>query len=275
MQDSVFIINAPPTAPFRHSFDFSDVTGADSILQQQPVMETGSFLQTGALRDMSRHTAQAPAQGDWIFWLILAGLVIFSVNKFQYEKRFSLLLSSTFSRSSAGQLMREYNLFGSQSVVYLILVFLISSVVLIHQAFMIYGEPADKTWQDILLYLQILGAYWAFLFFKFILILSAGFIFRNPDTAREYIKNIIIFNLIGGIVLLPLMLLIQYGSREIFIFFAYGIIALLLIIRFIRGFIIGLSDQKFSLYHLFLYLCTLEILPVLILAKFVDKYFFL
>jgi hypothetical protein len=102
----------------------------------------------------------------------------------------------------------------------------------------------------------------------------ASLLFKNPGTASENIQNIIIFNLTGGMLLLPLLLLSHYSSKALFLNISIGIISILLIIKLYRSFLIGLADQKFSLFHLFLYLCTLEILPILVIAKFIDKYFF-
>jgi len=98
--------------------------------------------------------------------------------------------------------------------------------------------------------------------------------FKNIDTAKEYIQNILIYNLVLGILLLPLLLLIIYTYHELFLFIAGGLAIFILGLRFIRGIAIGLSDSKFSLIHLFLYLCTLEILPLAFAAKFLSKYFF-
>ena len=39
-------------------------------------------------------------------------------------------------------------------------------------------------------------------------------------------------------------------------------------VGFYRGFQIGMNFTKFSKFHLFLYLCTLEILPVVVMVKF-------
>jgi len=98
--------------------------------------------------------------------------------------------------------------------------------------------------------------------------------FKNTETAKEYIQNILIYNLVLGILLLPLLLLIVYTYHELFLYIAGGLVLIMIFLRFMRGVAIGLSDPKFSLFHLFLYLCTLEILPLVVAAKFLSKYFF-
>jgi hypothetical protein len=41
----------------------------------------------------------------------------------------------------------------------------------------------------------------------------------------------------------------------------------------LRGFLIGISITKFSWLFLFVYLCTLEILPLVVFLKVVLKYY--
>lgn len=276
MNDSLFFLTHRHEAIFQRSFEYSTQVAPDTLSYAGQGEAAGlPPLFPDPVREVLVHPLQ-PAGGssDWVFYLVLAGLFLLAVVKYLYEKRFGLLLSSIYSRSSANHLVRETSIFGSPSFIYLLAIFLVASLVLIHQVFQHFNLSGPSLWKDVLIYLQIIGAYFAFLLIQFILVLLAGFLFKNPETAREYIHNIIIFNLIGGVLLLPLILLIHYSHRSVFLYVAFSIISILLLIRFIRGFIIGLSDQKFSLFHLFLYLCTLEILPVLVVAKFIDKYFF-
>jgi hypothetical protein len=127
---------------------------------------------------------------------------------------------------------------------------------------------------SMLVYLQFLGFYIGFTLMKFLVIWLTGIIFKNVDTAREYIQNILIYNLVLGVLLLPLLLLVIYIYPVAFIYFTGIFVLIIIILRFFRGAKIGLSDPKFTLFHLFLYLCTLEILPLAFAVKFISKYFF-
>ena len=60
----------------------------------------------------------------------------------------------------------------------------------------------------------------AFFLVKLILVRLSGLIFRNSDTATEYIQNMFIYNLFGGIILLPMLLLFSYSGTPIFLFIA-------------------------------------------------------
>ncbi|MBL7890070.1 MAG: DUF4271 domain-containing protein, partial [Bacteroidia bacterium] len=56
-------------------------------------------------------------------------------------------------------------------------------------------------------------------------------------------------------------------SIEIFIKIGLYLLALFLFTRMVRGLIIGLNSVRVSKFYLFLYLCSLEILPLIVMIK--------
>lgn len=87
---------------------------------------------------------------------------------------------------------------------------------------------------------------------------------------RLYSFTIIIFSIALGILLIPFNLLIAYGPKEA----VPGVITLSLVMlglvmgfRFVRGIFIGGRLLAANLFHFLLYICTVEIAPVLIIAK--------
>jgi hypothetical protein len=156
----------------------------------------------------------------------------------------------------------------------MLLIYIISVTLLIHQSVEITSPGSTQGIGTLLVFLELLGIYIAFSALKISVIWLISVTFKNKETAKEYIQNILIYNLVLGILLLPVLLLIIYTYHELFLYVAGGLVLIMIFLRFIRGVAIGLSDSKFSLFHLFLYLCTLEILPLVIAAKFLSKYFF-
>ncbi|MGI8893889.1 MAG: DUF4271 domain-containing protein, partial [Bacteroidia bacterium] len=107
---------------------------------------------------------------------------------------------------------------------------------------------------------------------KFIVLKIAGFLFRIDKAIATYIFNIFIINNVLGILLIMLVIGIAYLPAEatsylipaaaMFVCFAY-------IYRFLRGLVIGFSYNSYSNLYLFLYLCALEIAPLLIIIKLI------
>lgn len=95
-----------------------------------------------------------------------------------------------------------------------------------------------------------------------------GNVFDNKDAAKLYLGNTQIYLFIDTIVLLPLSLLLFFsplGNNVIPVILV--LMSILMIIRLIRGMQIILSVAKNSKFYLFYYLCTVEIIPFLIIAK--------
>jgi len=213
-------------------------------------------------------------QNNWIFWILLAGFMLLTMTRFYHEKRLKLLGSSIFKRSASIQLIRESPVHSHRSFFPLLAIYIISSTLFIYESTEVFSPGSSEGLKTLLMFAQFFGIYIAYILIKILAIWLIGITFKNPETAREYIQNILIYNLVLGILLLPLLLLIIYTFHEVFFYIAGAIAAILLGLRFFRGIAIGLSDPKFSLFHLFLYLCTLEILPLAFAAKFLSKYFF-
>jgi hypothetical protein len=91
---------------------------------------------------------------------------------------------------------------------------------------------------------------------------------------NEYLRNIFLFNKIFGLIVFPLLVahpFIDIKFRFIFIYAGIIIFVLLFILRIFRGIVISVKN-KFSIFYIILYLCTLEILPVLIFYKLYNSY---
>jgi len=218
--------------------------------------------------------AAGQQHSSWAFWFILAGFFILTLTRYYYEKRLKLLGISVFKRSAALQLVRESPLHTHQSFIPLLGIYIISLTLLIFQATDITSPGSASGLNSLLLFAGFLGVYILAFLLKILIIWLISIIFKNPSTASEYIQTILIYNIVLGIVLLPLILLMAFAFRDIVLYISLGIALTLMGLRLIRGLAIGLSDTNFSLIHLFLYLCTLEILPLAFIAKFLSKYFF-
>lgn len=232
------------------------------------------FLDTAPANMILQPLASPELKNNWIFWILLAGFAVLTLTRYYHEKRLKLFGSSIFKRSAFIQLIRESPIYSHRSFFPMLLIYIISVTLLIHQTVEISSPGSSEEIKTLLVFLQFLGIYIAFSLLKILVIWLTSVTFKNTETAKEYIQNILIYNLVLSILLLPLLLLIIYTYHELFLYIAGGLVMIMIFLRFIRGVAIGLSDPKFSLFHLFLYLCTLEILPLVVAAKFLSKYFF-
>jgi hypothetical protein len=94
-------------------------------------------------------------------------------------------------------------------------------------------------------------------------------VFYRLDQINEYLHNVYVYNKILGIFLLPITFAAFYTSdnmAEILLIAAILFYIFSLIFKIIRGFQIIIKNDVFIFYSI-LYLCTLEILPIIIGIK--------
>ncbi|MFW6227499.1 MAG: DUF4271 domain-containing protein, partial [Bacteroidota bacterium] len=96
----------------------------------------------------------------------------------------------------------------------------------------------------------------------------AAWIFKTSSPTESYFRNQQIVNQLAGIIILPLLIISYYNPIDWILYVSWIILGILALYKFIRVSIIGLRITGFSAYHLILYLCTIEIAPVLFLIKF-------
>jgi hypothetical protein len=98
---------------------------------------------------------------------------------------------------------------------------------------------------------------------------SQGWIFNVRGIAREVAVNLRIYHAVPGIVLSPLVFWLFYARpvvERVLLFAIVGTLALYLLLRCVRWVKI-LFKHGISIFYLILYLCALELLPLLVLYK--------
>ena len=106
---------------------------------------------------------------------------------------------------------------------------------------------------------------------KQLLLLYIGSIFPIQRDISKYIFLIIVMAITLGAVLIALNLLLAYGpagSAQTIIYISLGIIALFYVFRAIRGLFIANKYLVFHRFHFLLYICTVEIAPVVIILRY-------
>jgi len=119
--------------------------------------------------------------------------------------------------------------------------------------------------------INILFAISVLFIYRFAIIYFSAIIFQTQKLRKQQVivdRNI---QLITGILLLPVILLMLYTNGVVLVYFVVGFIALLQLYRLSQIVIIGKSSTVFSLLHIILYLCTLEIVPILVLYQLINS----
>lgn len=115
----------------------------------------------------------------------------------------------------------------------------------------------------------------AFLFFlKHLLLAVVGGIFPISKETKVYSFTIMVYSIILGVVLAPANLMIAYAPTElIFLLIAAALLLIvgLYVVRGFRGLLLANNYLRFHIFHFLLYICTVEIVPVLVLYKMITN----
>jgi hypothetical protein len=253
---------------------YGDFSIYDYVTPSAPSIELKPVLSI-----FSNHQLQAVNQGpksvqqpsiDWVTGLVFVCLLILAWIQTNHSKRLTQIFRSVALPYYVNQLEREGNLYNERITLGLGFIFLTSISLMTYKFAIIYGiQPAQLP--SYVFYLIIFAIVLIYVILKGLLIRATGSIFKTWEHAHAYRLNSLIFNHTIGLVLFPFLLLVFYWKDQPTYWIALAFLTILLTYRFIRSILIGFSNSKFSVFHLILYLCTLEILPILIVVKIIRQ----
>ena len=237
---------------------------------KSPQEATEWFVQTKPLaRFENLERTRVNSVDGWIVIGTLMFLLLIVLSKQFNPRRFFLLLTAGFSSNGLHQLLREWNptrhFFALVfTLVYIFSVSLFSASLI---PFFLGGSSesyADTSSAAIPMLMILVGSV---VLFRIIMAWLLGFLFDSSEPATFYRANMLSHLLVFSIVAMVLAIVVTYMPLNLFWYLSLFISALLLIISLLRSLMIGLSMHRYSGLLIFLYLCALEIVPVLVLIK--------
>lgn len=209
----------------------------------------------------------------WILPLLLFSFFFLALLNTLYHREILIILSGIFKREGLKKLEEQDNNMIWRSLLLFLLLFLIVSPVFMYQtaeyfqwttAFLPYLSPYFQ--------LVLIGA--GLLGIKILMIAFIGNLFLVEEEAASYVTGIIVINALLTAILIPISLAIKLSPEPFTTYILQGgliISGICYMYSLIHGVIIGLKSTSLSKFHLFLYFCTLEILPVFIIIKTVKS----
>ncbi len=113
-------------------------------------------------------------------------------------------------------------------------------------------------------------------FGKYLFLLFSGWVFNAKEAAGSYIFMVFMVNKIMGILLVPFLLLFSFSAAPVVnvaLTASLGMVVLLFAYRYFVSFNAIRSRLKVKVFHFFLYLCAVEVLPLLLIYKLLINYF--
>lgn len=204
----------------------------------------------------------------WMLIPYMLMLVNLAYMRMAYGRRLERLFSGMIRLQILRQIMREELVFSHRVSVLLFLNFAMVLGMILFGAIKYYHWEflALAGWE---LYLALVGIIAGIYLFKLIFNTFLRKILRDKGLIKEYLFNVFLINKAIGVVLMPFAIAISFINLTHlhFLFIAIGVLYLLFIFfRVFQGIAMSLSYAVSRIY-IILYLCTLEILPLMIVWK--------
>ncbi len=105
---------------------------------------------------------------------------------------------------------------------------------------------------------------------KFLFLSFSGWVFNVSEATNAYTFIVFLVNKVLGIILIPFVLVLTYSPEplmKVATTISLGICSILFVYRYLIGFGAIRNNLKVSALHFFLYLCAVELLPLVLIYK--------
>ncbi len=231
-------------------------------------------IPTSTLRDGDVHITQ---RKDNLFYVLVGVVLLLALVRQLFPKYFlnvsHLMFQASFRQKQTREILMQEKL---PSLILNILFILVSGLflALISETYKTesYRWLNASFWKISMYSISFLALLYLF---KYIIIQFIGWIFNATEEASTYSFIVFLINKLIGIALLPLLFLVAFSSGhtwEITVTIGGFVVLLLLLFRYIVSLTIIRSALSIHPLHFFIYLCSIELMPMLIIYKVLISY---
>ncbi len=185
-----------------------------------------------------------------------------------FTNLFALLFQASFRQKQTREQMAQDNL----ASLFLNILFFASGGLYITLLVQYYHWADVGFWWLFMLCALTLMAVYSI---KFLFLRFTGWAFQSSQAASTYAFVVFLINKIAGVLLLPIVLIMSFslpGIQEIALGLASGLLILLFLYRYFISAGNLRNILKVNFLHFSLYLCAVEILPLLLIYKVLVSY---
>ncbi|MCX6207779.1 MAG: DUF4271 domain-containing protein [Bacteroidetes bacterium] len=204
---------------------------------------------------------------DLIFYLLTGLVTALACIRLIFPKYLKNLFMLFMQTSIRQKQTREQLLQNNLASVFLNILFVASAGIYI-TLFIQYMHWVDISFYRMLLYCMSI----LFIIYigKYLFLAFSGWVFNVPEATNAYTFIVFLVNKVLGIVLIPFILMITFSPvpiKQIAITISAGVAIVLFMYRYLISFGVIRANLKVSAFHFFLYLCAVELLPLLLIYK--------
>ena len=210
-------------------------------------------------------------QPTWYFIYLLLLIGLFAWIRLYYGNMVIQTLQASTNFQVAIRMFNDNGLLKNQLDTILSLFYLLSMSFLLYYLELKSGlRPYDLEGGLLCLFnITVLGGIFLS---RFLLVNLAGILFNRQKIIREYLYNIFIYNKLSGMAALPLIFFLVYTRgtlQEVAFWITVFVLGAIIVMRIARGIVFSYRKEVL-LFYLFLYLCALELAPLVLLYRWLE-----
>ena len=216
-----------------------------------------------------QHRDVSYVSAGWNFTILFIVMIMVVLNKFLAPGRFASIIIMPF-QSGGEKMIRESSSFLNIISLSIVLSFVLMLSMFIQKIFVIYGDN-DILHDNISFFFDIALVVTTVFIFNYLITSFYSWLFKN-DALLSFHVNLHVSAMASlNLLLIPIMMVLFFYPYKFLCVSIIVILSIFFIIRLVKLLIEVRMLSKLSFVNIFLYLCTVEILPVLIIFKMILK----
>ncbi|MFC6103029.1 DUF4271 domain-containing protein [Olivibacter domesticus] len=204
----------------------------------------------------------------WILIAVFSLVLFLALIRISFIKDLQAIATSFYSNRVLLQISKEDNLITSWPFVFLYLLFGFTTGLFLYLYVSYYHFRTG--YNNVGLFFTISGIVLILFVLKIVITRGIGFVFGVQRLVRDYISILYLSYFNAALIFIPLLLVLSLVPASLinaWIIISCVFVLLVFAMQFIRASGTVLKSYQFSKFYLFIYLCTLEVGPILILIK--------
>ncbi len=210
----------------------------------------------------------------WFLVVNLLLLLFLGITRVAFRRETEIIFRAFYDKRMLNEVVKEGNIFSSWQFLSFFLIFSFTTALFIF--LLLYKTKASYAATDFNSYVIVSGLILLFLGLKILTLKLTGFLFHIQKLVSAYINIIYLIYLNTLFFLLPLTIIINlvgFQKGYLLIWVLISLTSIIIGFQFVRNTINILLNYRLSKFYLILYLCTLEICPIIIFAKTINTSF--
>ena len=208
----------------------------------------------------------------WDLAILGLMLLLIVLNKQLYPRQFRQILVIPGGLTHTNQLLREWNPMGS----FLCVSFTVGYIILMS---LFVQKSCVVLSRDIMQYnnFHVFGVFCAavagWVLLRYLTLHFVNWLFETKDVVDRQMTVQFSLSIIAMLVMIPLLLLLLYNPTSLFVWIGIVVLGVMAVLRFIIEIIETRVFTKIPVFYIFLYLCALEIVPLVTVVTAALRYF--